>query len=408
MLTRRILENFFSLFTLQVFNYILPFLTLPYLARVLSVERFGLIFFAMAFMQYFNVLVDYGFTITTTKDVSINRNSKEELSRIFTSVYIIKTVLLILSFIVLLIVVFSSEKFRHDYPVYLLSFGIVIGQFLFPVWFFQGIEQMKYITLINVLSKVIFTALVFIFVKSDSDFLFVPAFNSLGYILGGILSIYIIFKKFNIKFDFDINHLKKTFKEGFFIFFSISSSSLIYTSPSFLIGLFLGNQQVAYYISAEKVINAIKSILGVINQSFYPHLSLIYKENFSLYLKKWQFLLKIILLSSTFFILILMFFSKEITFILYGKNFFETVSIIKLLSLTIFTYGIINMLGLQRLVIMGRNKEVAFSQFFPGIAFILLSVFVLYFFKSYFAVIYLLIFTDILIILIRIFYIKRE
>ena len=89
------------------------------------------------------------------------------------------------------IIVFSFKKFKQDWLIYYLDFGMVLGQTLFPICFFQGMERMKYITFLNVFAKLIFTIAIFIFVKRSSDYLYVPLLNSLGFILAGILALFL-------------------------------------------------------------------------------------------------------------------------------------------------------------------------------------------------------------------------
>ena len=198
---KRLLSNFFSLSLLQTFTYILPLLTLPYLVRVLGVENFGLVMFAQAFIMFFNILVDYGFNLSATREVSVHRDDKEKLTEIFSSVMSIKFILIIISFLILSIVVFSFEKFSIHWELYLLTFLMIIGQALFPVWYFQGLERMKYITIVNITSKLIFTIAIFVFIQSESDYILVPILNGLGFIIGGLYSLWIVYKNFNQKFS---------------------------------------------------------------------------------------------------------------------------------------------------------------------------------------------------------------
>ena len=162
---KSLLENFISLGALQVIGYIFPLITLPYLARVLSVEKFGLVFFAVAFMGYFDILVDFGFGLSATREVAINRHNQNNLSNIFNSVTTIKFGLILVSYLLLVLATMFVPKIHDSWLIFHLSFLMVVGNAIYPVWFFQGMERMKYITFLNILSKTIFLVLIFIFVR---------------------------------------------------------------------------------------------------------------------------------------------------------------------------------------------------------------------------------------------------
>ena len=196
---KRLIGNITSLTILQIFNYALPLLLIPYLISILSAKLYGEIILAQTLVLYFIVLVDYGFTLSATRDIAVNRDNKEKLSEIFSLVMTIKLFLLLVSFVVFVLIVSLFDKFNNYQEIYYICFIAVIGQALFPIWYFQGIEDMKYITIINISCKTFFTILTFIFVQSESDFIYAPLFYSLGFLLAGIWSLYIVYTKYNEK-----------------------------------------------------------------------------------------------------------------------------------------------------------------------------------------------------------------
>lgn len=271
---KRLIENFLSLSVLQIANYLLPLITLPYLVRVLGPEKFGLIAFSQAFIGYFMILTDYGFNLSATRDISINRENKEKVSEIFSSVMIIKLALMIISLILMSIIIFSFEKFRKDWIVYYLTFGMVVGQVLFPVWFFQGTEKMKYITFLNILAKVIFTVAIFVFVKEASDYLYVPILNSLGFIIAGILGLWIVFRDFEISFKVpSLEILKHYLKDGFPLFLSIASIPLFNDTNIVVLGIFTDNTAVAIYTLAARIIGVLIASQSPLVNAIFPWVS---------------------------------------------------------------------------------------------------------------------------------------
>ena len=147
---RNILSNFISLSFLQIANFILPLLTIPYLVRTLGMENYGMLAFATSIIMYFQVVSEYGFNLTATREVSVYRDNKEKIEEIYSAVTSSKVLLGIISFIMLTISMFFIERFAEEYLIIYLTFGIVIGQIFFPIWFFQGIEKMQFITFLNV------------------------------------------------------------------------------------------------------------------------------------------------------------------------------------------------------------------------------------------------------------------
>lgn len=357
---RLLLENFFSLSFLQVANYLLPIITLPYLVRILGPEKFGLLAFYQSFVQFFYILTDYGFNFSATRDISVNRDNKEHVSMIFSTVIILKLALLIISFFVISFLIFVIPKFSVDWLVIYITFGSVIGQVLFPRWFFQGIEKMKYISIMNISAKLFFVVLVFILIKKSSDYIYVPLLNSLGYVSVGIFSLIIILKRFGVKpLKPTIIEFKFQIKEGWHLFISTFATSLYTTANAFILGLFTNNTIVGYYSAAEKIIKAIEDMISPIFYTVYPYLSRqveVSKEKAIDLIKK---ILKLVGVG-TFLISIFVFlFSEAITKILLGNNYHDSIIILKILSFIPFIGGI-NII-LTSLTMLSFNFKKGFS-----------------------------------------------
>ena len=343
-----LVSNIFSLFILQGANFILPLISLPYLVRVLEIDNFGLVMFAQAFIMYFIIITDYGFNMSATREISINKEDKQKISLIFSTVMMIKIGLILLSFLLLSLVVFSFEKFSSNWQIYYLTFGIVIGQSLFPIWFFQGMEKMKYITILNIIAKLIFTVSIFIFVIHKEDYLYVPILNSLGFIVAGLLSLYIVFSQFSLRLvKPNWSYSKEIFKDSSSLFVSNLSVSLYTASNTFILGLFTNNATVGIYASIEKLVLAIKNLYTPLYQALFPWLS--QKSNQEIKLKIKKLILPILLFSSLVTI-VLYIYAKDMLELIFNQegitNYYMVFQIMAFISIFASLNMLFNMLYL--------------------------------------------------------------
>jgi len=379
---RRLLSNFMSLSVLQGANYVLPLITLPYLVRVLGPEKYGLIAFAQAFIQYFNILTDYGFNLSATREISIHRDNAQKVSEIFSSVMIIKFCLLVLSFVIMSILVFSFWKFRQDWLIYYLTFGMVVGQVLFPVWFFQGMERMKYITFLNITAKLIFTFAIFVFIRQASDYIYVPLLNLFGYLVAGALALRIVFRGFKVGFKVpSYSSLIHQLKEGWYIFISQVAISGYNSSRLFAVGLFTDNTITGYYAIAEKLMNVVITFpLASLLQSLYPRLSKIYSENKERAIRlmnKFQSITTIAYLSG---LPVLYFLAPWVIKIISDEPYPETILSFRLLLLAVFFISA-NAFRVHFLLISGKDDVYLKIHTIMGIGGLILVFLMTYFFS---------------------------
>ncbi|PQQ42966.1 flippase [Photorhabdus luminescens] len=355
---KTLLSNIFSLALLQGSNYIFPLLTIPYLVRVIGPENFGLLAFATAIITYFMLITDYGFDLSATRQIAINRKKPKKISEIFNSVMLIKITLMSISFIIMLVFVFSFEKLREHYNIYLLTYGMVIGQVFSPTWFLQGMEKMKYITYLNILSKTAFTLLIFILVKDKQSYWIVPLLTSLGFICPGIISLIIIRKQFKIEFFFPpLQEIKKQLYDGWHVFFSSISISLYTVSSTFILGLFTNNTTVGYFSAADKLIQAAKGIYQPISRAIFPLISkksYYNKEMSLLFIKRITIIAGGGMLIVSLFIFI---FSEQIVNMILGKQYVESIILLKIMSFLPFIITLSNIFGIQTMLNFDYKSE---------------------------------------------------
>ena len=373
---KRILENMISLTGLQFASYILPLITLPYLTLVLGPEKFGLTQYAISLITYFQFFTDYGFNLSATRELAICRDDNQKISQIFSSVMFIKLCLCILSFIILLLIVMFIPKFNEDSYVYILTFGMVIGYMLFPTWLFQGLEYMRYTSILNIIGKIVFTVLIFIFIHDTTDYMLVPLINSLGYILVGILGIYIALTKFNIKITIpSIRDIKYHLREGWYVFISTIAINMYTTTNSFLLGLLTNNTLVGYYSIAEKIILAVNGLLNPISQALYPFISRTVKTDDKT--RSIEFIRKItkimtlvgIVLSAGLFI-----FAKPIILLLFGQSYVNSVIILQIISIVPLAVSLSTVFGVETMLTFNYKKAFTSIVMIGGIIDIVLGI----------------------------------
>lgn len=373
---KKILENIVSLTGLQFASYILPLITLPYLTYVLGPDRFGLTQYAISLITYFQMFTDYGFNLSATRELAIVREDRGKVSEIFNTVMFIKIILTVVSFIVLWAIVSFIPKFSADREVYLLTFGIVVGYVLFPTWLFQGMEYMKYTSILNIIGKVLFTVFIFVFIHQTSDYLLVPIINSFGYIVVGILGIYISLTKFDIKVSLpSIKSVKYHLREGWHVFLSTIAINMYTTTNTFLLGLLTNNTLVGYYSIAEKIINAVNGLFSPISQALYPYISRSVnnkdKNSNVIMIRK---LTKLAAVLGMLFSVGVFVFAPPLINILFGPEYASSITVLRILSVIPFMVSLSNIFGIQTMLTFNYKKDFTKIVLMGGIIDIILGI----------------------------------
>lgn len=352
----RLLKNVVALFSIKGLEYILGIVTLPYLVITLGTEKFGALAFAQVFAQYFIIITDYGFNFSASKSIAINCNSNDKVKNIFSNVMTVKLMLLLMSAIIYLFLLNIFNFFGYDKILYYSVFIGVIGNALFPLWFFQGIQEMATMTYINILARLISTAMIFIFVKSTSDYSLAGFLQGITPLISAICAIIMILIKYSVIVKPTFGDIKKMLVEGWDVFVSNILISMYTISNTFLLGLVADSITVGRYSAIEKVIKFIIRVLEPISQAIYPHISFLVKnsqEKAILFIKKCLFFICGIMLLTSIMIFI---FAKYLSCFLFGYVYYDAVFLIKIMSPLPFIISMSNILGVQTLLTFGLEK----------------------------------------------------
>lgn len=343
-------SNFGYLMLLQIAGYIFPLLTIPYLARVIGVEGFGKIAFASGVIVWLKTVSDWGFNYTATRDVASNINDADKVSEIFSQVLWARLILMLISLALLLVAIAFIPVFNQNRDILLISFLLVPGNILFPEWFFQAMERMKYITIFSLISKTVFTILIFIFVNEKEDFLLQPLFMSLGFIVCGLFAMYTILVKWKVKlYRPDLPIIYEKIKGSSDVFINNIMPNLYNSFSVVLLGFFGGSVANGLLDAGSKFVNIGQQFLTIISRVFFPLLSRKI-DSHSLYAK-------INLSLSVLASLVLVVLAPFIIKVFYTHEFTQATIVLQIMSASIIFTALISTYGSNFMIIEGYEKE---------------------------------------------------
>ncbi|ALR16683.1 flippase [Vibrio natriegens] len=354
---KSLVTNFGYLLFLRVVSYIFPLITIPYLARVIGVEGFGKIAFSAAIIVWFQTISDWGFNFTGARDIARNKDDVNKMSEIFSSILWARCLLAIVSFMILFLMIETVSYFSDYKLILLLTFLVIPGNILFPEWFFQAVEDMKYITYLSFISKVIFTLLIFIFVTNKEDYIYQPLFFGVGYIFVGIFSMIIIIRKYKLKILRPrYSRVIKSISDSKDVFINNIVPNLYNSFSHVLLGFYGGNGSNGILDAGMKVPNIVQIFVNMISRVFFPYLSRRI-DGHELY-EKINLIISFIL-SLTLYLL-----AEAIVGILFTSEFYEAKIIIEIMSISLFFLTMNSVYGTNYLIIIGRDKLLRNITFF--------------------------------------------
>lgn len=356
MLKSKVVGNTIMLYLMSVAKLIFPLLTLPYLTRVLSTDTYGFVSYVKSCMTYIQLIIDFGFILSSVKDIVNANGDKEKIGQIIGKTYISKAILALVSAVVLIVMCLTINVLQLNLVFVLLSFVSVATTLFLADFFFRGIEKMQYITIAFLISKGFSVLFTFVFVRGDESVLWIPVLDIISNMISNVISMAII-KKMGIPIR--LAKLRECFemmKDSFVYFISSIATTAFSALNTILIGLYLSDlTQIAYWSLCLNIISAIQGLYSPICNSVYPHMI---KEKSLRFIHKTLLLIMPVVACGCVLCFVL---AKTALFIVGGEEYVEAYSLFRWMIPILFFSFPAQLYGWPTLGAIGKTKETTTS-----------------------------------------------
>lgn len=337
-------------------NQLLPLIILPYLMVVLGAKSYGYVGFALSFMQYLILVVDFGFNFSATKRIAQCRDDEAGMSRIFWSVVWAKTVLLVACSLIMLLLIYTVPTFGLYGKAILCTYPMVVGSAFTFMWMYQGIGKVKQMAVINTLSKLLLLPLIFVLVKSPDDFLLAAALQALVYVLSAVVSNLYLWRLGVVRKPVvSRSAMREEFRDSLPLFVSSASSSIYTQLFVVILGFYCTEEAVGRYAAAERVMRCLCfGLFTPLNQAFFPQISKLSVQGTSAVMPTFN-LVKGLAFGCMAVIGVCMFFGASLIQDFLGEGYQGIAFLLRLMSPAPLFIGLGGVLGLMGLIAMGNQ-----------------------------------------------------
>lgn len=359
-----LLKNTLMLYILQFSTFALGLLVAPYQTRILGSEIYGGVLDAsVSIILYFQLIIDFGFLLSATEEVSRERDNPERLQQILTAVTVNKIGLAFASFFALIGLCQVIPAWRTKQTILILTFIATFFNSLMPDFLYRGLEKMSAITYRTVAIRIFFTAALFVFLKRPEDVWVVPTLNIVGNGVALVFAYLHVYRSLHIRFcKVSAGMMVQEFKSSAFFFLSRFATTA-YTALNTVILDIITQSGAAtgYYASANKLITSGKNGLTPIADSLYPYMA---KH------KDFKLVKKVLLISEPLifvFCSVVFIFAKPFCAWFFGEEFAQAGTVLRAMLpigvVTLPTY----ILGFPTMTAMGISKHANYSTIFGSV-----------------------------------------
>lgn len=351
-------KNILSLSVVQIANNVLPLLSVPVISRIIGPDKFGAINFAASFVGYFVLLIGYGFDLSATRRIAADPNNEELRNRVFSEVFYIQAALLLLSACIFTGLLVSVPQFRLESLLMIFSFLICISSLFTQNWLFLAMQDMPKVAFFNLLTKLLFTVFILVFIKHKEDYVLQPLIIGVIQIVVSLISFVWAYRKYRLRF------IRVRLLEAVLvlwsertIFFSLVVVSMYTSTNVFILGMYQSPSQVGFYTAGQRLIIIIQSVLtNPLSQALYPYIGRAFAESREAGIRMVQKILPIVALLTGVAVLSIMIFGPLMLKLFYGEKFLPAVPVLKVLMFLPLIIGFSNLMGIQVMLNLKMDK----------------------------------------------------
>lgn len=366
-------KNFIYNNLLGFTNVLVPIIVFPYISRVFGPEGLGIISFAISLTASFIMIASLGIPIYGIREIAKVKHDSEALSKTYSEILLIQLGWLILSLILYGGWIYFSETFADEPIIRWVSFIHIVGLVGLIHWFYQGIENYKFIAVINVMIKLLTIGLLYSLVTEQDQYWLYYAIVVGATLLGSIISIGYSFKYVN--FQWKGLQFQRHFK-SIGILFGTQLAIGIYINLDVVFLKYLANEeQVGFYAPAKKLVKVCLLVITSLGTVLIPKLSQHIQEG---ELKKTQDLIsksvQFVLLVSLPIMALLVMLAREIILIFAGSDFTDSILLLQYLVPLVIFIGMSNIFALQILVPFHKEKQLMIAVLIGAVVSVVLNV----------------------------------
>lgn len=330
--------------------------TMPYINRILGAANVGKVEYVFTILYYFILFSSLGIPVYGIREVSKTRDNTKKLNLLIVELMLILAFTTVVAYFLLFTVFLNIELFQpYKELIYIMCIMIFLNNSS-AEWYFQGIENQKFITVRSIIVKFLVFGLYFILIKQESDYKLYAALLIILWFGSNIVGLIVVLKKiFEHKFKISELNFKRHFKPILSIFVTTISLSIYFQLAFFFIGTIAGDKYVGYYLTANSLVRSVVTFISVIGSVMLPRLSYLHdkdKDKYNEYLKKtFSFMMILAIPCCSYFIL----FSDQIILLMGGEGFMPASTTMKILAPLCIFASLAYFLGL--LVLYPQGKE---------------------------------------------------